>query len=102
MTIGKHKIFYGWILAVCCMIMCTATSLCSAGMTTNLAAIRNTFGFTGAQTSMIITIRSISALVFTFAATKYYDFFGLKKGMILAMLSGVVAFVVFAFSGANL
>jgi len=96
------KIFYGWIMAICCMVMCTATSLCSSGMTTNLAAIKSAFDFTGAQTSLIVTVRSISALIFTVFAQKYYEFLGMRKGMVLAMLSGVLTFLIFAFAGSRL
>lgn len=98
----KPKLFYGWVLAACCCVMVCATSLLSTGMSTNLAIIRQTYGFTGTQTSVILTIRSASAFLAALFSGNYYRALGLKKGMVGAMLLGLAAFLLYAFAGACL
>lgn len=102
MTKNRNGIFYGWVIAICCTLSVCAASLLSTGMSTNLNAMRQCLGLTNTQTSMILTARSIAAFVVTLFASRYYDLLGIKKGMLIAMLSGAVAFLIFAFAGANM
>ena len=71
-------------------------------MSTNLANLRLVLGFTGTQTSMILTVRSIAAFVVALFADKYFGLLGVKKGMIGAMIAGVVSFFIFSVAGLNL
>ena len=71
-------------------------------MSTNLANLRLVLGFTGTQTSMILTVRSIAAFVVALFADKYFGLLGVKKGMIVAMIAGVVSFFIFSVAGLNL
>lgn len=98
----KPGFFYGWVIAVCCMLSVCGASLLSTGMSTNLAAMRSVLGLSGTQTSMILTVRSISAFVVALFAGKYYDYLGVKKGMIAAMLAGGLSFLLFASAGTNM
>lgn len=94
--------FYGWVIVICCTLSVCASSLLSTGMSTNLANLRLVLGFTGTQTSMILTVRSIAAFVVALFADKYFDLLGVKKGMIVAMIAGVVSFFIFSVAGLNL
>lgn len=71
-------------------------------MSTNLANLRLVLGFSGTQTSMILTVRSIAAFVVALFADKYFGLLGVKKGMIVAMIAGVVSFFIFSVAGLNL
>lgn len=71
-------------------------------MSTNLANLRLVLGFTGTQTSMILTVRSIAAFVVALFADKYFGLLGVKKGMIVAMIAGVASFFIFSVAGLNL
>ena len=94
--------FYGWIIVICCTLSVCASSLLSTGMSTNLANLRLVLGFSGTQTSMILTVRSIAAFVVALFADKYFGLLGVKKGMIVAMIAGVVSFFIFSVAGLNL
>ena len=98
----KTKVFYGWVMAACCCLMVCATSLLSSGMSTNLAIIRQTYGFSGTQTSSILTIRAATAFVAALFSGKYYELLGLKKGMLGAMLLGILSFLLFTLAGTRL
>ena len=89
------KLFYGWVQVLCCACMIMACSLHSTGMSTNLAGIRESYGFTGTQVSLILTVRSLTSVLAAVAAERYYQRVGLKKGMVLAMLFGAAAFGLF-------
>lgn len=96
------KIFYGWVIAGCCLLSVCGASLLSTGMSTNLNAMRQSIGLTHTQTSMILTVRSISAFVVALFADRYYRLFGVKKGLIFALFAGILAFLLFAAAGANM
>ena len=98
----KSGFYYGWVIVACCTLSVCASSLLSTGMSTNLANLRLVLGFTGTQTSMILTVRSISAFVVSLFAGRYFGLLGVKKGMIVAMLAGVLSFFLFSVAGLNL
>lgn len=85
-----------------CMIMIASTSLLSTGMSTNLNAIKNTFGLSGTATSTIMTVRSVSAFLVMFVSEKYFEKLGIRTGTALAMLIGTAAFLVFAFGNGSI
>ena len=97
----KFKFHYGWVVAACCMLMMCSTALVSTGMGTNLNAMRQHLGFTNTQTSLVLTIRSITAFFAALLAGYYYRI-GLKKGMVLAMAFGAMAFALFTIAGENI
>jgi len=96
------KVFYGWIIAVCCTLSICASSLLSTGMSTNLNAMRQVLGLTNTQTSLILTVRSVSAFVAALFSAKYFSRLGIKKGMLIAMSCGVLAFLIFTVAGTNM
>ena len=98
----ERKFHRGWIMPFVCSIMIAATSLLSTGMSTNLNAIKNTYGLSGTASSMIMTVRSISAFLVMFVSDRYFEKLGVRKGTALAMILGVFAFLVFAFGNGKI
>lgn len=98
----KQKLYYGWVVAVCCMLSVCGSSLLSTGMSTNLNAMRQCLGLSHTQTAMILTVRSISAFVAAMFSVQYFDHLGIKRGMTLAMLIGAISFLIFVFAGSNM
>lgn len=92
------KLFYGWVIAACCMLMICSTSLLSTGMSTNLNAMRQHLGFSNTQTALVLTIRSITAFAAALMANTYYKM-GLKRGMVAAIFVGALTFAIFAAAG---
>ena len=99
---NEKRFHRGWLMPFACMIMIASTSLLSAGMSTNLNAIKNVFGLSGTATSTIMTVRSISAFLVMFVADRYFEKFGLRFGTALAMVIGSLAFLIFAFGNGNI
>lgn len=99
---GKPKFFYGWVIAVCCTLSVCGASLLSTGLSTNLNAMRQCLGFTNTQTSLVLTVRSISAFIVALFAERYYGRLGIRKGMALAMAFGILSFGLFALAGSNI
>ena len=95
----KKTFFYGWVIALCCALSVCAASLLSTGMSTNLNAMREVLGLTNTQTSLILTVRSVSAFLASLFSAKYFQKLGVKAGMLVAMGCGVLAFVIFNFAG---
>ena len=95
---GTNKIHRGWVMPFMCAVMIAGTSLLSTGMSTSLNAIKGTYGLSGTKTSMIMTVRSISAFIVMFVSTRYFNKFGIRKGTALAMVPGVIAFLIFAYA----
>lgn len=98
----QGKLHYGWVIAVCCILFVCGSSLVSTGMSTNLNAMRQHLGFTNTQTSMVLTLRSIVGFIAAVFSARYYEKLGLRNGICLAMLSGVLAFLLFIIGGKNI
>lgn len=100
--VKKRKFYYGWVIAVCCALSVCAASLLSTGMSTNLNAMREVLGLSNTQTSMILTVRSVSAFVASLFSARYFRKLGVKAGMLIAMAAGILAFVIFMFAGTSM
>lgn len=98
----NSKVFYGWVIAICCTLSVCASSLLSTGMSTNLNAMRQVLGLTNTQTSLILTVRSVSAFAASLFSARYFKKLGVKVGMLIAMGFGVLAFLIFTAAGANM
>ena len=97
----QGKLFYGWVIAFCCILFVCGSSLVSTGMSTNLNAMRQHLGFTNTQASTVLTLRSAVGFIAALFSAKYYEKLGLRNGICLAMLSGVLAFLLFIAGGRN-
>jgi len=93
------KLHYGWLITAVCMAMLFGTSMMTTGMAVNFNAMRSQFGFSGTEVALINTIYCATALAATFAAGRFYERLGLRKGMTVAALAGTVAFVTYYLAG---
>ncbi len=95
------KMHYGWYIVIVCMLMVFGASLVSTGMTVYITELKNQ-GVSPTETSFIITISSITAFIATYIADRYFRRFGLKNGMLIAVISGMVAFIIYSVAGTTI
>ncbi len=98
----RPRIFYGWVLAVLAMLMVCCAGLLSTGLTTNLNAMREWYGFSGSETSLVLTIRSIVSFLVVLPSSWLFKKFGLKKVVVTALFFGALAFFLFCVGGKNI
>lgn len=98
----NKKFHYGWIVALLSLMMVVCSTLFSSGMSISLAGVRNAFNLTGTQTSMFITVRSISAFLIVMVMDQWFGKLGLRKGITVGLFIGVVGMALFAVAGSNL
>ena len=95
---GK-KIHYAWFTLIGSMI----TVFCCIGLGANAFTAFQPYiisrnGFTNAQSSMILTVRSLFAFLGMLFNGFYYKKISYRNGMALACLTAAVAFVLFGFA----
>ncbi len=95
----RCRVHYGWIIVAVCMMLIFGASLVSTGMSISINALHRDHGMSGAETSAIITVCSVTAFLFTCIGDRYYMKFGLRNGMFIAAMSGCVAFLIYSASG---
>ena len=64
----KTKSIWHWITAFMVALMMFTCTLSSSGFSVMVNAVKGHIGLTGTQSSMIFTIKNLSALVFVFFA----------------------------------
>lgn len=79
----------------------TLVIFCSIGLTTATFSIYlpyfiNDYRFANTQTSFLVSIRTMSAFIFMLSVTRYFNFFSLRIGMALSLLSSAISFVLMA------
>lgn len=89
------RVHYGWYVALACMAMTFCSSFLCGGFGVILSALREEYGLTGTEASMITTLRSVVGFFVLFGSKWYYRRFGLRGGMAIAMGAGMVANLVF-------
>lgn len=96
------KIHYGWLVCLGCALLLFCTSgLCINAFTVYQPYILEQNNFTNAQSSMIITFRSLFSFLSMFVTGIYYKRFSLRKGMAMAGLLTLSGFVLFAFAASH-
>lgn len=100
-TAKKGNWYYILIVALTFLMMFVGTQT-SAGFSIMVNAVRESMGLTGAQSSAIFTVKNLSAFIFVFFATKYYEKLGLRLGVTLAFVYGIIAMVIFSMAGDNI
>ena len=85
--------------AVC--LGCTLMLLVCSGLIVNAFSVTQPYilaqnGFTNTQTSMIVTVRSVTYLLCMFTVHFYYKKLGYRLGTVLAVLLGALSFALFA------
>jgi len=92
----REKPFYGWfVCAGCAMLL-----FCTSGLAINAFTIYQPYilrlnGFTNAQSSLIVTIRSLLSFVSMLLTGLYYRKLSLRTGMLLAGLMAAGGFFLF-------
>ena len=90
------RIHYAWWVCVGCALLI----YCTAGLGVNAFTIYQPFilrqnGLTNAQSSLLITVRSLSALFSSIAAERIYRRLSLRAGMALAGLMSALGFAAY-------
>ncbi len=95
----KRKIHYAWVICIAGSLI----MLCCMGLCSNIFAVYLPFieesGLTGAQGSMIVSVRCISAFVCSFLVTAFYDKVSLRLGSAASVLAGTFSSVLFSVGG---
>ncbi len=94
------RIHYAWWVCVGCALLI----YCTAGLAVNAFTIYQPFilrenGFTNAQSSLLITVRSLAAFLSSMLAERVYRLLPLRAGMALAGLASALGFVVYGAAG---
>lgn len=90
------RIHYGWVVCLGCALLL----FCTSGLAVNAFTIYQPYiitqnGFTNAQASFLITVRSLFAFLPMFLTGAYYKRFSLRVGMTLAGLLTAGSFLLF-------
>lgn len=97
------RVFYGWYVCLGCALLL----FCTSGLTINAFTIYQPYiltqnHFTNAQTSTIITVRSLFGFISMFLTCAYYKKLSLRTGMGLAGLMTALGFFLFGMAGSYL
>lgn len=84
------------------MLMIVGTALVSTVIAVNLNALRSVYGFSGTETSLIVTVCSATALAVSFGSDKYFEKLGLRLGMTIAAISGMISFLLHGLADGHL
>lgn len=96
----KKKLYYGWFVCIGCAL----TLFCTSGLCVNAFTIYQPYilmqnGFTNAQSSGIITVRSVFSFASMLLTGAYYKKLSLRSGMLAAGLLCALGFVLFGAAG---
>ena len=96
---AMKRFHFSWVVCLAGALIL----LCNSGMPANVLPVYLPFleeiGYSGTQTSMLITIRCFAGFISMFAVTKYYEVLDLKRGLMLCC--GVVSAGYFLMSTAR-
>lgn len=98
---AMRRVFYGWFIVAVCMLMIFGASLVTTGLSVGLRALRDEMGFSGTETSIIFTICSVAAFFSILFADRYFDKLGLRLGMFIGVLFGMIDFIIYSMAGSN-
>ena len=90
------KLHYGWLVCLGCALLL----FCTSGLTVNAFTVYQPYliercGLTNTQSSMIVTVRSLTAFLGMLVTGVYFKKFSLRNGMGLAGLFIVLGFALF-------
>ena len=93
------RIHYGWVVCLGCALLL----FCTSGLSINAFTVYQPYiiqqnGFTNAQASFIITVRSLFAFLSMFLTGTYYKRLSLRFGMTLAGILTASSFILFVFA----
>ena len=96
----RRKLHYGWAVCAGCALLL----FCTSGLSVNAFTIYQPYiltqnGFTNAQSSMLVTVRSLFGFGAMLLTGRYYRILSLRAGMGLAGLMIVAGFFLFGAAG---
>lgn len=93
----KTRPHYAWVICAACtlMIFCNM-GVASNSMSLYLPYIVKAHGYTGAQSSAILTVKNVTAFICTPLLVNFYQKTTLRKGGCLTYLSGFLAYLIFS------
>jgi len=92
-----RKIHYGWFVCFACILqLFVSAGLACTAFGSYLPYVIEENGFTNAQGSLIITVRTIAVLASMFLVDRFYTRFTSRTGLLYAALCAVLGFVCFA------
>jgi len=90
------RIHYGWIIcAGCTLLLFCMVGLASSGFSVYQPYFIEACGLTNTEGSLVITVRSLAALISMLFVDKYIDRTGLRLGVTIAMIGCGGSFVLF-------
>ena len=95
---NKTKSIWHWITAFMVLLMMFTCTLTSSGFSVMVNAVKEYAGLTGAESSLIFTIKNLSTLLFVCFADKLYEKIGLRFGIGVGFLMGALAMTIFMFA----
>ena len=105
MSDNIHKkqsgLFYGWLIVFAACLNFFMISLVSSAMGVTLAAVRTYAGLTATQTSMVLTVKTVTSFIVVFGVDFYYKKLNLRMGLALSTVFSALGYLAFAFAGSN-
>lgn len=97
----KKKSYYYVLIVIMGALMMFIGTQSSSGFGLMVNGIAAKVGLSGSQSSLLFSIKNLSAFCFVFLADKYYQKLGLRIGVSLAFVYGIGAMALFAVAGNN-
>ncbi|MBE6909299.1 MAG: MFS transporter [Ruminococcaceae bacterium] len=95
----KHIHYAWWVCVGCALLLFCTSGLAVNAFTVYQPYILKVNGFTNAQSSTLITIRSLFTFLSMLSAGLYYRHFSLRAGMTIAGMTVALGFLTFALAG---
>jgi MFS family permease len=95
------KPHYGWVICISCTLQLFVTAgVPSTAFGVHLPYIIDAYGFTNAQGSLILTVRTIALIVAMLFIDKYMETFGIRRGLLYASICGACGFFIYSIATA--
>lgn len=91
----NKKSYYYVVIVLMGLLMMFMGTQTSAGFSLLVNGLKESMGLSGTVSSSLFMVKNISAFLFVFLATKYYDKLGLRLGVTLAFGYAIIAMGVF-------
>ena len=103
METAKSKKSYYYILTVLLgTFMMFLGTQSSAGFSIVVNALKSTYNLTGTASSFIFSAKNICAFIFVMFANKYYEKLGLRVGIALSYVYGIIGLLILRISNGSL
>lgn len=98
----KGSSFYYILIVLMGTVMMFVGTQSSAGFSIVVNGLKESIGLSGTASSALFAVKNVAAFVVVFFANKYYEKLGLRLGVSLAFVYGIIAMVIFYFAGTNI